>query len=101
MYLKIMAHPVFVNLNRSEEHTSELQSLRHLVCRLLLEKKTEPQTFSARKETPADAVVGIKLRLSVRQKTLPPASLNAARFFFNDTATTGIYPFSLPVALPI
>src|ERR1035438_2522506 len=26
---------------RSEEHTSELQSLRHLVCRLLLEKKTK------------------------------------------------------------
>src|SRR5262245_64410763 len=26
-------------LDRSEEHTSELQSLRHLVCRLLLEKK--------------------------------------------------------------
>src|ERR1035438_10845402 len=26
-------------LYRSEEHTSELQSLRHLVCRLLLEKK--------------------------------------------------------------
>src|SRR5262245_63517076 len=28
-----------VALLRSEEHTSELQSLRHLVCRLLLEKK--------------------------------------------------------------
>src|SRR5205814_3813637 len=27
------------NIKRSEEHTSELQSLRHLVCRLLLEKK--------------------------------------------------------------
>src|SRR5205814_9067406 len=27
------------NASRSEEHTSELQSLRHLVCRLLLEKK--------------------------------------------------------------
>src|ERR1035441_10845142 len=27
---------------RSEEHTSELQSLRHLVCRLLLEKKNIP-----------------------------------------------------------
>src|ERR1035441_4632943 len=27
--------------NRSEEHTSELQSLRHLVCRLLLEKKKQ------------------------------------------------------------
>src|SRR5437899_8886458 len=26
---------------RSEEHTSQLQSLRHLVCRLLLEKKIE------------------------------------------------------------
>src|SRR5437899_3720184 len=28
---------------RSEEHTSELQSLRHLVCRLLLEKKKKIQ----------------------------------------------------------
>src|ERR1039458_10700669 len=27
--------------NRSEEHTFELQSLRHLVCRLLLEKKKQ------------------------------------------------------------
>src|SRR5205814_544376 len=32
-------HIVQTNLIRSEEHTSELQSLRHLVCRLLLEKK--------------------------------------------------------------
>src|SRR5258705_9207616 len=29
---------------RSEEHTSELQSLRHLVCRLLLEKKKSKTT---------------------------------------------------------
>src|ERR1035441_5839816 len=29
---------------RSEEHTSELQSLRHLVCRLLLEKKKDSFT---------------------------------------------------------
>src|SRR5690554_7046392 len=28
-----------VDMNRSEEHTSELQSRPHLVCRLLLEKK--------------------------------------------------------------
>src|SRR5687767_15421458 len=28
---------------RSEEHTSELQSLAYLVCRLLLEKKNPPQ----------------------------------------------------------
>src|SRR5947199_8023479 len=30
--------------SRSEEHTSELQSLRHLVCRLLLEKKKSTPT---------------------------------------------------------
>src|SRR5690625_6208655 len=30
----------FVPISRSEEHTSELQSRGHLVCRLLLEKKT-------------------------------------------------------------
>src|SRR2546425_7852037 len=31
-------------LKRSEEHTSELQSLAYLVCRLLLEKKKKKQT---------------------------------------------------------
>src|SRR5437899_7518062 len=31
--------PAYFHSRRSEEHTSELQSLRHLVCRLLLEKK--------------------------------------------------------------
>src|SRR3712207_8403249 len=32
--------PVKLRANRSEEHTSELQSRQYLVCRLLLEKKT-------------------------------------------------------------
>src|SRR5205814_7306917 len=32
-------------LGRSEEHTSELQSLRHLVCRLLLEKKKKNKMY--------------------------------------------------------
>src|SRR2546429_1537245 len=31
-------------IRRSEEHTSELQSRLHLVCRLLLEKKKHPNT---------------------------------------------------------
>src|SRR5258705_725008 len=35
--------PRVVRRPRSEEHTSELQSLRHLVCRLLLEKTTGTQ----------------------------------------------------------
>src|SRR5205814_2519222 len=36
---KVRLAPVDQGDYRSEEHTSELQSLRHLVCRLLLEKK--------------------------------------------------------------
>src|SRR5687767_15731886 len=37
--------PPALRSSRSEEHTSELQSLAYLVCRLLLEKKKNP--FSA------------------------------------------------------
>src|SRR2546425_4335989 len=33
-------------MGRSEEHTSELQSLAYLVCRLLLEKKNRPYSFA-------------------------------------------------------
>src|SRR5690554_7620059 len=33
--------PLFFAAGRSEEHTSELQSRPHLVCRLLLEKKNQ------------------------------------------------------------
>src|SRR5205814_8628869 len=33
---------------RSEEHTSELQSLRHLVCRLLLEKKKKKKKLKSK-----------------------------------------------------
>src|SRR5690348_18031228 len=35
---------------RSEEHTSELQSPVHLVCRLLLEKKKKKTSMSTAKE---------------------------------------------------
>src|SRR6266545_982435 len=59
---------------RSEEHTSELQSLAYLVCRLLLEKKKK------------NALLSLSLSFV---------------FFFNDTATTEIYTLSLHDALPI
>src|SRR2546430_2212859 len=59
---------------RSEEHTSELQSQSNLVCRLLLEKKKHD-----------------------RMTLL----LSCLFFFFNDTATTEIYTLSLHDALPI
>src|SRR5947199_1031277 len=41
-----------ISVERSEEHTSELQSLRHLVCRLLLEKKKNQSTSSSRAFAP-------------------------------------------------
>src|SRR5258708_32060232 len=37
--LESCSRPGYIPTNRSEEHTSELQSPDHLVCRLLLEKK--------------------------------------------------------------
>src|SRR2546422_4664912 len=40
------------NITRSEEHTSELQSRLHLVCRLLLEKKKK------HKHTPPPTTLG-------------------------------------------
>src|SRR5688572_32112735 len=41
-YLAMGQHPVVIEaMQRSEEHTSELQSQSNLVCRLLLEKKNK------------------------------------------------------------
>src|SRR2546425_2671242 len=42
LQLRILESPSFDRVERSEEHTSELQSLAYLVCRLLLEKKKIP-----------------------------------------------------------
>src|SRR5262249_61835239 len=39
--------------SRSEEHTSELQSLTNLVCRLLLEKKKHSEQLKNRKQSDA------------------------------------------------
>src|SRR5687768_2717799 len=61
---------------RSEEHTSELQSRLHLVCRLLLEKKNKKKHIYL-----------VRSWLSF--------------FLFNDPATTDIYTLSLHDALPI
>src|SRR3989442_2871569 len=38
---------------RSEEHTSELQSRPHLVCRLLLEKKNKNSTYQVQQREPS------------------------------------------------
>src|SRR3989442_7133704 len=48
---------------RSEEHTSELQSRPHLVCRLLLEKKKKAKedTTSLRTATALDLTTGVEM----------------------------------------
>src|SRR5258706_11948031 len=43
-----VAVPIFIDPCRSEEHTSELQSLTNLVCRLLLEKKKSTDIMAFR-----------------------------------------------------
>src|SRR5687767_10467303 len=42
----VVQSPQVFMLRRSEEHTSELQSLAYLVCRLLLEKKKKTQKYN-------------------------------------------------------
>src|ERR1039458_3429121 len=97
---------------RSEEHTSELQSLRHLVCRLLLEKKilTDAPPWEIRNLfTNADPLSDrLWLKSSHPSQWLcpPPAPVMPAYdcrilFFFNDRAPPEIYTLSLPAALPI
>src|SRR3712207_7707946 len=44
--LTVLGQQAWDYLDRSEEHTSELQSRQYLVCRLLLEKKTKRMTIS-------------------------------------------------------
>src|SRR5690625_7096689 len=46
---KLKSEQVIIDLLRSEEHTSELQSRGHLVCRLLLEKKKKNEIKIQRK----------------------------------------------------
>src|SRR2546427_4267093 len=45
---------VMTRLDRSEEHTSELQSQSNLVCRLLLEKKKKQDVVKRRRKNHAD-----------------------------------------------
>src|SRR6266487_3021202 len=73
---------------RSEEHTSELQSPVHLVCRLLLEKNKLLCSPIARSLS--------------WWSTLPKAPLaNWCIFFGTATATTEMYTLSLHAGLPI
>src|SRR2546430_5338631 len=52
---------VVLSFGRSEEHTSELQSQSNLVCRLLLEKKTEERSRLQNKQVPV--LFGVDIRI--------------------------------------
>src|SRR5205823_3012960 len=77
---------------RSEEHTSELQSLAYLVCRLLLEKKKTAHILGLLYSQPFNppSVNFYLRRLS-----------NLLFFHFTDTTPTDFYTLSLHDALPI
>src|SRR5471030_2394877 len=96
------------SFTRSEEHTSELQSLRHLVCRLLLEKKKQHALLADPAADTAEPLIRPLLGRLVAPRGCQLAVLFSLavsglflRFFFNDTATTEIYTLSLHDALPI
>src|SRR5476649_619714 len=80
--------------NRSEEHTSELQSHSELVCRLLREKKKAISRGSSCASNRARAT-------SLKCDRKPVGTVDSCAYVFNDTATTGIYTLSLHDALPI
>src|SRR6266496_3105134 len=97
---------------RSEEHTSELQSRRDLVCRLLLEKKKRkrqraPPNQKTKTLQPCNLPKFGDHRYLHSYPTLRSSDSEVDRmslrsfFFFNDTATTEISTLSLHDALPI
>src|SRR6202789_3072713 len=88
---------------RSEEHTSELQSLQHLVCRLLLEKKSlGVQCLElggvGLEALPVRDVEQFRRR---RARWDDVIALIFVFFFFNDPGPTEIYTLTLHDVLPI
>src|SRR6266581_2927656 len=94
--------------SRSEEHTSELQSPVHLVCRLLLEKKKQAGCMVIEAlEKPNELSLVVRSQIDAWIRDLAVLSLYTRVqsftffFFFNVTAATEIYTLSLHDALPI
>src|SRR5882672_3199133 len=95
--------------DRSEEHTSELQSHSDLVCRLLLEKKKEYNksfcilvgNWAAIKDNELIEDMLEHYQQSCFFIKFEDSRLIGLVFFFKDTATTEIYTLSLHDALPI
>src|SRR5205809_3425051 len=83
---------------RSEEHTSELQSRLHLVCRLLLEKKknkkqhspplTTTQSLLQHSTTPTNPQIRTSIFSQPRYQSAPPAT--------QHQSLAVIYPYHNP-----
>src|SRR6202453_5230342 len=90
--------------NRSEEHTSELQSPQNLVCRLLLEKKSAPRGMAGEVQSGFWKLM-VYAQTPPTECAAPPrprsTTVRLNDFFFNDAAPSEIYPLSLPAALRI
>src|SRR6202043_2493193 len=84
-------HSITCRAGRSEEHTSELQSRPHLVCRLLLEKKKKG-TFGINRRFPIEAWIP-------RRGPFPLRIGDAVLCFFNVRGATEISPLDLSDAL--
>src|SRR6202453_3364165 len=98
--------------NRSEEHTSELQSPIHLVCRLLLEKKRNGRRNGLRPilecshgKPEMQNCSNSGTPLASQSRTKPERegveTRRAAPFFLTNGETADIPPFPLPGALRI
>src|SRR4051795_4858665 len=97
---------------RSEEHTSELQSHSHLVCRLLLEKKKHKGGGRPRGgrggarsvalgDDAAHRACGVRCFHCDAPCALVALFLRPPFFFFKDPAPPEIYPLPLHDPLPI
>src|SRR3954449_10133360 len=95
---------------RSEEHTSELQSHSHLVCRLLLEKKKRQHNCRLAPGTPASANMGAACGAEsycshsptyiATASLLPSLTTPFFFFFLNERAPPEISPFPQHAPLP-
>src|SRR5690554_5055650 len=95
---------------RSEEHTSELQSRPHLVCRLLTEKKNAPRRTPAAPSArtlhalPGTSATAARAATDQGRRGAPTWGTTpglSSRFFFAGRATPQISTLSLHDALPI
>src|SRR6266508_4070177 len=96
-----MLQPSSSSRSRSEEHTSELQSRGHLVCRLLLEKKNNVVVPTYNRPTQLHRTLSCLVNQTHLHLEIIFYDIGLPDFFFNDTATTEIYTLSLHDALPI